>query len=369
MPKENSEFRIWAWGDCHVGTDIKHVYESLVTAITHSEADANEENNNNPFEWDIALDVGDCSGGQSVPEDEEGHELVRQFNTLKKHNREDIYNVCGNHDRSGLDEPEAWWWRKYVDPTGEHTEHSGLDSSRRPYPVSGTWERYSFRVGNLLFLMLSDINEPSQTIGRGDLGGNPGGVVRRETFEWWREMVEANPDSIIITAHHYMLKETTVASGEWEGMVKKEDGSWTGGYHGYKPQGSPRGASYLYWVGGVEDAQCFENYLAEHPGAIAMWLGGHTHAHPDAQDGNKSHIEIKWGVHFINTAALTRYHINPQFPNPPKSRLIEFADGSDEITVRCYIHTDEFLPKGWYDSAERTLKLNQPFEYRSQGNS
>ena len=33
--------------------------------------------------------------------------------------------------------------------------------------------------------MMSDINEPSQKIGRGDLGGNPAGEVSGETFEWW----------------------------------------------------------------------------------------------------------------------------------------------------------------------------------------
>jgi hypothetical protein len=48
-----------------------------------------------------------------------------------------------------------------------------VDAAKRPYPVTGTWERSSFWIGNLLFLMMSDINEPSQSIGRGPLGGNP----------------------------------------------------------------------------------------------------------------------------------------------------------------------------------------------------
>jgi len=49
----------------------------------------------------------------------------------------------------------------WIDPTGEHTAFSGVDAGRRPYPIEGTWERYSFRVGNMLFLMMSDINEPA----------------------------------------------------------------------------------------------------------------------------------------------------------------------------------------------------------------
>lgn len=349
--------RLWAFGDSHVGTDLRRARrESLADAIRQSEAGGEE--GGPPFDWDVAIDIGDCSGGQAVPEDEEGEELVRQFGALTKHRREDIYNVCGNHDRSGLDEPEAWWWRKWADPTGEHTAFSGVHSERRPYEVHGTWERYWFRVGNVLFLMMSDINEPSQTIGRGDLGGNPGGVVRGETFDWWRRMVEENQDSVIVSVHHYMLKDTTVASGEWEGMVKNEDGEWKSRYHGFFPQGSPKGASYLYWAGGKPDAQAFEGYLAEHPGAIDMWIGGHTHTNPDDTAGGKSHVERKWDVGFLNCGALSRFHGDM---NMPMSRLLTFEEGSAAVRVQCYMHTSEYAPQGWYDKAERTVRLTKVF--------
>ena len=343
-----SNLKVWCFGDAHVGTDLRRNRESLADAIRDSEK----------LDWDIAVDVGDMSGGQAVPEDSEGQEVVRQFQALKRHKREDIYNVCGNHDRSGLNEEKNWWWRKWLDPMGENTKFSGVDNSKRPYPVEGTWERYSFRVGNILFLMMSDINEPTQTIGRGELGGNPSGVVSGETFEWWKQMVLDNQDCIIISAHHYMLKETTVASGEWEGMKKDENGNWSSGYHGYKPQGTPIGASYLYFVDSKPDAQAFEKFIAAHPGALDIWLGGHTHAHPDTVAGGKSHIETKWGTHFINTAALTRYHC----VSPPKSRLLTFTEGSREVKVQCYMHTDEFMPKGCYDKAERILLLSRPFK-------
>jgi len=352
-------FRLWAFGDCHVGTDLRHGRESLSGAIRTSEHGG--AGGGRPFDWDVAVDVGDMSGGQSTPADDEGREIVRQFGALARHARESVYSVCGNHDRSGLHEPPAWWWRKWVDPMGESTAFSGVDSRKRPYPVQGTWERYSFRVGNLLFLMMSDVNEPTQTLGRGDLGGNPGGVVSGETFRWWREQVEANGDAIIISVHHYVLKDTTVASGAWEGMEKDPRGGWRSGYHGYKPQGTPQGASYLYFVDSVPDAQAFEGYLAEHPGAVALWLGGHTHAHPDATDGGKSHVETRWAAHFLNVGALSRHHVNPQHPNPPKSRLLTFTEGREEVRVQCYMHTGEFLPQGWYGKAERTLTLGRPF--------
>lgn len=346
------KLRLWAFGDSHVGTDIRRGRESMADAIRDSES---------AFEWELAINVGDYSGGQSVPEDAEGEELVRQLGTLQEHPREAIYDISGNHDRSGLTEPPACWWRKWVDPMGQHTAFSGVDNERRPYPVSGTWERYSFRVGNLLFLMMSDINEPTQTIGRGDLGGNPSGVVTGETFRWWREQVEANPDCIILSAHHYMLKETTVASGEWEGMERTEEGGWRDGYHGYKPQGTPRGASYLYWVDSVQDAMTFERWLEAHPGSVDLWFGGHTHTHPDDTFGGKSHIETGWGgTHFLNVSALTRYHGKTAIA--PMSRHLTFTPGSDEVEVRCFMHTDDYRPKGWYEEKTCRLPLRHAFQ-------
>jgi hypothetical protein len=251
---------------------------------------------------------------------------------LKQHRREDIYSLCGNHDRSGLREAQNWWWRKWLDPTGENTRYSRVNAARRRVPVEGTFQRY--------------VNEPTQKVGRDTLGGNPGGVVSGETFAWWKKMVESNRDSIIVSTHHYMLKNTTVASGEWEGMRKGPDGQWQSHYHGLKPQGTPQGASYLYWVNSVPDAQAFEKYLEAHPGAIAMWLGGHTHTNPDDTYGGKSHIESKWGVHFINVSALSKYHGRT---NVPMSRLLTFS--GDRVTIQCYLHTSDYAPQGWYPKA------------------
>ena len=356
-------FRLWAFGEAHVGSDKKHERESLAEAITQSEFGGKD--GGPPFDWDIAIDVGDMSGNFDAPKNEEGEEVVRQFHALKKHKREDIYDVCGNHDRSGLDEPDGWWWQKWIDPLGQQREFSEINNNNRPYLIEGTWERYSFRAGNILFLMMSDRNEPTQKIGRGELGGNPGGVVSGETFAWWKKMVASNPTSIIISVHHYVLKNTTVASGDWEGMSKDENGNWYPHYHGntrYIKEGTPIGASYLYWVDSKPDSAAFENYLKEHPGAVQIWIGGHTHTHPDDTYGGKSHIETKWGTHFINAACLTRYH-GTTIPNVPKSRLLTFTEGSDQLRVQCYMHTNEFLPQGWYDKAERVLQLSHPFRF------
>jgi Calcineurin-like phosphoesterase len=344
-------FRVWVFSDAHVGTDKAQGRESLATALRQSEGPSG-------FDWDIALDLGDMSGAQGTPRDEEGKEIVRQYGVLVRHRREQIYDLSGNHDRSGLDEPPAWWWRKWLDPTGEHPEFSGVDARKRRFPVEGTWEHYSFRVGNLLFLMMSDINEPSQRVGRGTLGGNPGGVVSGETFRWWKSHVEDNRSSIIISAHHYVLKDTTVASGEWEGMQRAADGAWRSRYHGYYPQGTPRGASFLYWVDGKPDSRAFETALTATP--TDLWLGAHTHTTPDDSSGGKSHVERRWGTSFINVAGLTRHHGAPE-NQVPRSWLLTFTDGSDEVTARCYLHDSEYAPQGWYARSERSIRLSKPF--------
>lgn len=350
-------FRVWAMGCSHVGTDIRRKRESLAEAIRHSEQGGKQ--GGPPFVWDVALHLGDLSGAQGTPDDEEGQEVVRQFAAARKHRREHFYNLAGNHDASGPDEPSMGWFRKWVDPTGEHTKFSGIDAKRRPFVVEGTWERYSFRVGNLLFLMMSDRNDGGPPVGRGKRGGYPAGAVTADTFRWWQKTVEANRDAVILSAHHHMLKETTVASGEYEGFKKGPGGSYKSYYHGYFPAGGPKGASYLYFVDGKPDAQAFERYLAASPNAIDLWLGGHTHSNPDDRKGGRTHIERKWGVNFVNCAALARHH--GRLTSMPMSRLLTFTDGSKRVRVQCYLHTSEHAKQGWYAKAERTVELGRPF--------
>lgn len=343
-----SPFRLWA-SCCSHATLPAGKKESLALAIRQSEG-ANGDGAP-AFEWDTALHLGDFCW--PWPNDDVGKEVVRQFSTLKKHRREQFYCIAGNHDASLSGEPTQWWFRKWIDPTGENTDYSGVDPTKRPYPIEGTWERYSFRVGNILFLMMCDRNDADPPVGRGSShGGYPAGAVSGETFEWWKNMVEQNSDNIIVSAHHHMLKETTVASGPWEGYRKGEEGKWRGRYHGYFPDGAPEGASYLYFVDGKPDAQAFEKYLAAHPGAIDLWLGGHTHAGPDDNFGGRSHIETKWGVTFMNVAIVGRI-----------SRLLTFTPGSSNVKVRCYLHNDSYAPRGWYPRAERTIILNKLFSW------
>jgi hypothetical protein len=357
---EPRQLRLWAQGDAHVGRDLGMGRKSLSDALEQSESGG--EDGGPPFEWDFAVNVGDYCGFRDLPSDEEGEEIIKQFSVLKNHKREQIYSISGNHDRNAPYQPDGYWFQKWIDPMGENTEFSRVDAAQYPYPVDGTWERYKFQAGNILFLMMSDVNEKSQPKGRGELEGNPGGVVTQETFEWWKDQVAANKDKIIITAHHYVLKETTFASGLWEGMRKDRDGNWEQDYHRYIEEGSPSGASFLCWVGGKYDEGLFESFLEEHPNAVDMWFGGHTHSNPDDHKGGRGCFERKYGnTMFMNICALTRYMV-PEHAIP-HSWLLTFTEGSDEVRAQCYMHTSEYKPQGWYEEAERTIKLSTAFSF------
>lgn len=378
LPGEAPTFHLWVFSDAHVATDkavaaaIRNKMEfvppagypeSLANALRQSEFGG--DLGGPAFRWDIALDLGDNAGLWDLPDDEQGREVARQYGVLEHHTREQVYPVAGNHDASPGNAPSSegkpanWWYRKWVDPMGENPECSGVDATRRPYPVEGNWERYTFKVGNIRFLMMSDRNDLPYPVGRQEFGGgSPAGAVTRDTLEWWTRHVEDAGDDILITAHHHMLRETTVASGDFEGLSRYPDGRYRHGrYHGV--DGAPEGASYLYFIDDLPKAQAFERYLEAHPGAVDLWLGGHTHTFPEDVVNGRSHIERRWGTNFVNCAQLSKYH---SFVTcPPMSRHFTFTVGSRLVRVRCYLHDDSFAPQGWYAPAERVLELGKPF--------
>jgi hypothetical protein len=351
-------FNVWAGSCSHVHTDLAELdRESLAEPIRQSEGRTDAPG----FDWDVFLHLGDTSGSQRPPDEEHGEEVVRQFDALEEHRREQVYNLAGNHDATTPEQETQWWFRRYLDPTGEHTEHSGVDPEKRPYAVEGTWERYAFEVGNVRFLMLSDRNDGGppdgrRMVGEDGAGGYPAGKVTRETFEWWREQVESHQDKILVTCHHHMLRDTTVASGPWEGI--------TGHYHGYMADGAPEGAGYLYFVGDEPDAGAFESYLTDNPGAIDLWLGGHTHALPDDDYGQKTHVEREYDVTFVNVSPMTADHGTHTrgLSYVPLTRLLTFEPGERLARLRCYLHTEDYDDVGWYAPADRRLPLRHAFE-------
>jgi len=155
-----------------------------------------------------------------------------------------------------------------------------------------------------------------------------------------------------VTCAHHVLRDTTTASGRWEGV--------DGRYHVRFEDAI--GSSYLYWVGDDDDSSLFHDYFERHPGAVDLWLGGHTHTHPDDCYGGKGLVERRWGVTFANVSALTRYHHSLKTrAHTPMSRLFTFTKGSNEVLIRCYLHTSDYAPQGWYAAVERRALLRHPF--------
>ncbi len=353
MPDMEKQFTIWAFSDPHVGTDISFGRSSLADAITQSEG---RDPQSPGFHWDMAVDLGDDSGSQVLPDDDEGRLWVQQISELRDHDREQVYNVIGNHDATRADPDDKydtqWWHRKWIDPAGESIATSGVDNSKRPYAIDGNWEHYSFEVGNLKFLMMADRNDYPPPVGRGDVGGYPAGSISLETFDWLTHQLKTSKNQIAISGHHHMIKNTTVGSGDWEGVDH--------GYHGRFEFGAPIGASYVHFVGDEPDTGKIESLLDDNPGALDMWLGAHTHTFPDDVLTGRSHIEQAWGgTTFMNVAALSKYHGKR---NIPMSRVITLTHGSEVARIRCYMHTSDYRPQGWYDNVEREITLSTPFE-------
>ena len=362
---EPRQFRVWATSCSHVPADVLRGRESLADAIRQSEGFFNGAP---AFAWDIMIDAGDLSAHQYPPGDRDGLELIRQYYAMRKHRREQVYNVPGNHDAPYYDQGAGSWFQKWGDPLGRNTRFSGVDPGRRPFPVQGSWERYKFQCGNLLFLMLADRNDVPRPVGRGHSkertkGGFPAGAVTRATFDWWKRQVLEHQDKIIVTMHHHALRDTTTASGRGEGNPR---------YHG--ASGGAEGSSYLYYLIENEDPQDFryiadahvfedflDRYHDEHGrGAIDLWVAGHTHVQgPDDDWGDKTITETRWGVHFLQVAALTRHHAGAN----PMSRLLTFTDGESNMKADVYLHDRSYKkhPVGWYAAAAKELALRHAF--------
>ncbi|MEQ8193742.1 MAG: metallophosphoesterase [Rhodospirillales bacterium] len=367
MPPSPKQLNLWFAACAHVHSDLKHGRRSLADAIEQSENGGAGDGSGGgpPFDWDALFFLGDFVGSQLPPTDEDATAVLEQLNAGKSHGRERIYALAGNLDASGPDEETQWWFRKYLDPAGENPAVSGVRNDQRPYPVVGTWENYRVDIGNVSLLMMSDRNDGGPPQGRSQKGGWPAGAMSEETFAWWRRALETNEDRILISCAHHVLRDTTTASGRFEGVE--------GGYH--KRYKDAEGASHLYYIGKEDSADRFEDVLRANPGKLAFWFGGHTHTYPDDTYGDKSLVETVNGVTFCNASALTRHHGSfetatlqkgqpaRKFGASPMSRLLTFTEGSNEALLRCYLHTSDYAPQGWYAPQERRITLPRAFSF------
>jgi len=344
--------------------------------------------------FDAIFDVGDWIGDQEVPIHAEGVELAGLLDGILGDSRGVFFSAAGNHDG----DPKEWdvgtFAQWYVNPLGEaaYTNTSKFSASEYPSAIdfrpllsySGTrWDRYLVRSGNVIWIMLSDRNEfDTLAEARGDTsglyqagrgsasgmpdGGYPSGSVTLDTFEWWKGVVE-DPDfatNILVTCHHLLPRNTTITT---------DDGD-PGEFHGPSGSVGPNGeiGGQLYWIREYDEntnevmqycqTRPFLDYLRDHPGAIDIWSGGHSHIETPVQSINGRGIAVrKYGVTFLSVGAITRTHSGGE---NQMSRLLTFEEGNTNAIMNVYVHYHNYgtlYPVGWYTNAARLVPLSQPF--------
>lgn len=356
------------------------------------------------FAWDILVDLGDWTASQKPPDVEDGIELSKILNDILGEDRGRFFTIAGNHDGDRKGWYPGEFTQKYVNPLGDEafSQTSGFSAEQREkykdlfqlidYPGTG-WDRYLVRSGNVVWIMLSDRNEYDELAeSRGDTsgrfqagrgseggmpdGGYPSGSVTLSTFKWWKKVVE-DPlfsDDILITAHHILPANTAIATkaGEIQRPSPDKQISWNKVFHGLSGSAGPEGSvgGQLYWIREYDDrgkeikqyaqTRPFMDYLRDNPGAVAAWLGGHTHVdYPEYSISGRGIFVRKYDVTFINVGALTDSHGGGE---DQMSRLVTFEHGSDEAVINVFIHSSKSGDtKGWYDCSVRKFSLGKKF--------
>ncbi len=272
----NNKFVVWLVTDTHIGSTSygytdKYVFQD---AIQDSENDWN-------FDWDIAFVLGDLT--------DNGYETEYQnfsdaFSVLTMHNRSDFYCMSGNHDAKNDD---GSLFRKYVDPTGENTEYSGVNNSQRKFSienVSATKDSYTVTVGNILFIVMSPNWNNNDYY----------------NFSWWYNIVENAPAdlNIICLSHHWV------------------EGCGIGG--------GP--------VSGMENSAQFASWMENNSGRISAWLNGHEHWDYDA---GETYISTAWGTTFIDACSMDD---GGTAQTASKSIVLIFEEGNTTVKVGDYYH-------------------------------
>lgn len=356
-------FRLWATSDAHVirealgeGCDPDRVpRESLRSAIEQVEGP-------DGFDYDIAFHLGDA-----LDYDYETEGSFRAFRRQLDHSRKGPlcwYHVGGNNDENSVlndgVEIDNEYYRKIIDPVGEFTATSGIDNNKRPYPVEGTYERYSFDVGTLRFLFLSDRNDLPAPYGRGEGGFFVDGAITLESFKWLVRQVITYPDRILVVSCHHALKDTTIGT--------RMDDSWKGQYMTWhkagtslKPTQRMQGVLHQIYPIAEFDTPLFHYLMSQNSGAVDLWLSGHIHHRVDETFGGRGKYAAAYGGHHLNIGNLCRFR---HFVNiiSAQSNQFTWQIGSDQLLSRVFVHDHPSIPAGFYPPQDRTLKLKRSFE-------
>lgn len=354
----SQQFNVWATSDAHIireamgeGYDPRRVpRDSMAAAIAQAEgADG--------FDYDVGFHLGDHLD-YDFETAENFSKFVEQLEKSGK-GRHAWYHIGGNNDENSvLNDGVAIdneYYRKIIDPVGEFTDTSGINNQRRPYPVTGTYERYHIDVGNLRFLFLSDRNDLPAPYGRGEGGFFVDGAITLESFQWLVGQVMTFPERLLVVCCHHPLKDTTLAT--------EIDDSWRGQYMTpYKPQKAElpeqrmQGVLHQIYPVSEFDTPLFHHLLDQNQGAVDLWLSGHIHHRVEETFRGRGKYAKAYGGHHLNIGNICRYR---HFANiiSAQSNLFNWEKGSDRVRSRVFVHDHAELAPGFYGPEERWLEL------------
>jgi hypothetical protein len=350
-----SNFIAWVAGCPHVPEDKKHGRKSIETAIRDLESPKGLIPN-------IAFILGDFSSSQHPVTinnyRKQGLEAASQLCSGEQLKRQQIYCTTGNHDAGNRN---YHWYNRYIDDFGNNTEHSGVLNRLRPYPIHGTENsHYKVETGNVVWLVLFDQNDGPNPCGRADeQGGFPSGSVLSSTVEWWQNEVIAawNSSKNAITLSHYLLKDTTIATGDYEGV--------TGNFHA--SVGQPIGSGRLHNIiidkeANIykEDQTEFVDFFKKQPEKKLIWFGTHTHYKVGETYNGRGWTYKSNGSLFVNVGSLGVYHANHS-PDP-QSVTVNLKEGSNIMTIDKFLHSGTDTPMGFLEDYHIEVELNFPFE-------
>jgi hypothetical protein len=349
----SNNFNIWIAGCPHAPEDNEHGRKSIADAIHHVESEMS-------FLPDIGFILGDFSSSQE-PVDlkdhiKDGLDIASQLCSGKLFTRNRIYCTTGNHDAGNGNYD---WYNRFVDDFGNNPAWSGVFSPLRPYHIAGTeTQHYKIETGNITWLVMYDQNDGPNPCGRGsDTSGYPSGSVLASTYEWWeKEMLSAfenkkNP----ITLCHYLLKDTTIATGDFEGVEGK--------FHSGK--GQPRGSGRLHNIlidkaANIyeKDQSRFKTFLTQHKDKRSLWFGTHTHYTVGQTFKGRGWSALVDNCYFFSVGSLGKFHTN--LGQDPQSATLSFETGKQEIKIRKFVHSEQ---PGFVNEFETDYLIDYPFQW------
>ena len=211
-------------------------------------------------------------------------------------------------------------WEKYIDPYGSNKSTSGLNNSKRPFPIQNTTGNsetcYTIIIGNVLLIMW------------GDDGGSHNYI---ENKDWFYSQLENNSDKNILICTHHLT--SGIISEVNQNLKKMKDSTnivaWLRGH-----------VHYYGWAG-------LETQLPM-GWASAYWIGTRVYYIPE------------WNITHVYISAIDTCHTG-DFSH---SYLFTFSEGSKTIQIGDFNHTSN----RWNDSTpvapgNYTLQMKYPFKY------